>query len=338
MNRNKRKVKILMTRSLLQVDQEYIKEHLTKLVGDCFKIEAPQSYNEEEICKAAVDADVLLGPYVTKRILAAAENLKLIQVPWTGMDTFDFSVMDGYDVPVCNSHSNAAAVAELCVALAIDLLKKVSYHDRKMRAGNWNRDLKPLDLSSKMISEQTFCVLGYGNIGRKIGKLLSAFDAKIISVSANEHKYLEVEQTYRSENIMDAVKHASVVINALPLTDETRGMLDAKFINGLQQGTFLINISRAAIIDEDAVYEALISGHLAGFASDVWWNAPKRGESQSYVSTHNKFEKLEQVVLSPHRAGFSENSLPHLDDVVSNLARLINGEKLINIVTVENKY
>ena len=67
----------------------------------------------------------------------------------------------GFDVPVCNTHSNADAVAELGVAMVLDLLKKVSYHDRKMREGSWNRDEKPLNLKSRMLSRQTVCILGF---------------------------------------------------------------------------------------------------------------------------------------------------------------------------------
>lgn len=332
------KYKILMTRSLLQDDQEYITRNLKKKVGECFELIAPQNYTEDEICHEAENTDILLGPYVSKKILASAPKLKLIQVPWTGMDTFDFGVMDGITIPVCNSHSNADAVAELGVALIMDLLKKISYHDRKMRLGSWNRDKKPLNLSSKMISNETFCILGYGKIGRKLGVLLSAFGAKIISVSRKGYKYSEVAEAYSTDEILTAVNRATVVVNALPLTNNTRSLINTEFLENMSKGSFLVNISRAAVIDEDAVYEALIGGHLAGFASDLWWNTPKRGESYSWPSTHNKFEKLEQVVMSPHRAGFIENALPHLDDAVENIARLINGEELINIVSVEDKF
>lgn len=99
-----------------------------------------------------------------------------------------------------------------------------------------------------------------------------------------------------------------------------------------------MNISRASILDENAVYDALLDGHLAGFASDVWWNAPKRGETQSWPSIHNKFDELDQVIMSPHRAGFVEGEFPHLDDVILNLAHFIRGEELINKVNIKDEY
>lgn len=332
------KTRILMTRSLLPSDQEYITEGLRKLVGDTFELIAPPSYDEAGVLTMVNNVDVLLGPYVTRKILENGKKLKLIQVPWTGMDTFDFSAMDGFDVPLSNSHSNAAVVAELCVALLADLLKKVSYHDRKMRKGNWNRDKRPLDLTSRMISNQVVCILGYGNIGRRIGKLLSAFGAKILAVTEQTKRYSEVQASYNSNNMMEAVSKATVVINALPLTNSTKGMVDKAFISQMNRDSYLINISRASIIEEDSLYEALVNNHLAGFASDVWWNAPKRGESKSWPSTHNKFEELDNVVMSPHRAGFVEGALPHLDDVIINLANFLEGRPLINRVDINKMF
>lgn len=328
------KTRILMTRSLLPVDQNYITNGLKEAVGDSFDLIAPETYDEQGILSVVEKADILLGPYVTKKILAKGKNIKLIQVPWTGMDTFDFSVMEGVDVPICNSHSNADAVAEFCIAMVTDLLKKVSYHDRKMRNGNWNRDKIPLGLTSGMISGQTVCILGYGKIGGRIGKLLSAFGAHILAVTEREKAYLNGEIGYNSFNMIEAVAKATIVINTLPLTDSTRGLISSNFISQMRDGSYLINISRASVVDEDAVYEALVNGRLAGFASDVWWNAPRRGDSQSWPSTHNKFEDLDQVVLSPHRAGFVENAYPHLDDVIINLTHFIKGEPLINRVDV----
>lgn len=332
------KIRILMTRSLLPVDQKYITDGLRKRVGDSFELVAPPSYDEAGLLTVIEEADVLLGPYVTKKMLQEGKKIKLIQVPWTGMDTFDFQAVEGFDVPICNSHSNAVVVAEMCVALLLDLLKKVSYHDRKMRKGNWNRDKQPMDLTSQMLSKQSVCILGYGNIGRNIGKLLMAFGAEVLAVTERKRSYVDGEVGYTNENMMEAVTKASVVINALPLTDKTRGLIDGTFISKMNMNAYLINISRAAIIDEDAVYDALVGGHLAGFASDVWWNIPKRGETQSWPSTHNKFEKMNHVILSPHRAGFADGALPHLDDAIINLSHLIKGEPLTNIVDAKRMF
>ena len=331
------KTGIVMTRSLLPVDQQYITNGLKGLVGDCFELIAPPSYDEEGILSVCSDADVLLGPFVTRRILEKAKALKLIQVPWTGMESFDFDAVKGFDVTVCNSHSNADAVAELGLAIIMDLIKKLSYHDRKLRRGNWNRDQVPLDLKSAMLRGSRVCIIGYGHIGSALGRLVKAFGAEVSAVNMTEVADEGVE-FYPYDDAGGAVNNADIVVIAVPLTADTEKMADDAFISKMKDKSFLVLLSRAGVVDEGAVYNALLSGKLAGYGSDVWWNAPKRGETSSKVSVNYSFEELENVVLSPHRAGFCEDSLPHLDDVIINLSRLIKGEKLINIVNVEEGF
>lgn len=331
-------MKIVLTRSMAPGDIRYIRDGLDREIRGQYEFAVPAQFTEEEICALAADADVLLGPYVTKRILEAAKQLKLIQVPWTGMDTFDFSAVQGIRAPVCNTHSNADAVAEMGAALVLDLLKKVSYHDRRMRQGNWNRDQKPLSLKSKMLREQTVCVLGFGNIGSRIGKLISAFGSRVIAVDDRAKAGEIASAVYPNHRMMEAAAQADVIICTLPLTEATRGMIGDEAFDGMKDGVIFVNLSRAAIVDEDAAWRGLASGKIGGFASDVWWNAPKRGESQSYPSQRHPFWEMENVILSPHRAGFIENSLPHLDGAVSNIIALAKGEPLTGVVDTAKGY
>jgi phosphoglycerate dehydrogenase-like enzyme len=327
-------MKIVLTRSMVPGDIQYIKDGLDKEIKDQYEFVVPEEFTEDGICAVCAGADILLGPYVTKKIVETAGDLKLIQVPWTGMDTFDFNSVQGITVPICNTHSNADSVAEIGVAIVLDLLKKVSYHDRKMRAGNWNRDQKPLNLKSKMLNKQTVCVLGFGNIGSRIGKLIAAFGAKIIAVDGHAQKSEIVSEVYKNEDIKEAVSKADVVVCTLPLTESTRGFINDEMFAVMKDGVVFVNMSRAAVVDEDAAWSGLESGKIGAFGSDVWWNAPKRGESQSYPSAKHEFWTLDNVVMSPHRAGFIEDSLPHLDGAIDNIIALAKGKKLTGIVDI----
>ena len=175
--------KILLTRSMLPVDLQYIRDGLDALVPGQYELIVPPAFDEETLCGMAGEADVLLGPFITEKLLQAAAALKLIQVPWTGMDTFNFAAVQSSSVPICNTHSNADAVAELALALTLDLTKKLSYHDRKMRRGSWNRDQQPLNLKSSMLRGSTVCVLGLGSIGGRIAGLFKAFGARVYGTS-----------------------------------------------------------------------------------------------------------------------------------------------------------
>lgn len=331
-------MKIVLTRSMQPVDIQYIKDGLDKELYSNYEIVIPKSYAEEELCELVKDADVLLGPYITPKIIASANNLKLIQVPWTGMDTFDFEAINGCNIPVCNTHSNSDAVAEIGVALVLDLLKRISYHDRKMRSGNWNRDQRPYGLQSKMVNKQTICMLGYGNIGSRISKILAAFGSTIITVDNNAKEDCLVKEVFNSNQLINAVKKADVIVCTLPLTPDTEGIINKNLFECMKDGTILVNLSRADIVDEDDVWNALKNGKLGAFGSDVWWNPPKRGDSQSFPSKKHEFWKLENVLMSPHRAGFIENSLPHLDGAIDNIISLFKGEELTGIVDVNKGY
>lgn len=331
-------MKIVLTRSMVPGDIQYIKDGLDKEIKGRYEFVVPAEFTEDGICAVAEGTDVLLGPFVTKRIVETAGNLKLIQVPWTGMDTFDFSSVQGIAVPICNTHSNADSVAEIGVAMVLDLLKKVSYHDRKMRAGNWNRDQKPLNLKSKMLKKQTVCVLGFGNIGSRIGKLIAAFGAKVIAVDGHARAGEIAEEVYKNDQVKDAIAKADVVVCTLPLTDSTRGMINDEMFGCMKDGVVFVNMSRAAVVDEDAAWRGLESGKIGAFGSDVWWNAPKRGESQSYPSAKHEFWKLDNVLMSPHRAGFIEDCLPHLDGAIENIIALNKGGKLSCVVDTSNGF
>ena len=331
-------MKIVLTRSMVPGDIQYIKEGLDKEIAGQYEFVVPSEYTEDGICAVASDADILLGPYVTKRILETAKHIKLIQVPWTGMDTFDFSSVQGCTVPVCNTHSNADSVAEIGVSMVLDLLKKVSYHDRKMRKGSWNRDQKPLNLKSKMLCKQTVCVLGFGNIGSRIGKLIAAFGAKVIAVDGHAKPGEIAEEVFPKNQIKEAIVNADVIICTLPLTDSTRGMINDELFGLMKDGVIFVNMSRASVVDEDAAWRGLESGRIGAFGSDVWWNAPKRGESQSYPSVKHEFWKLDNVLMSPHRAGFIEDSLPHLDGAIENIIAIVKNDPLTGIVDVSKGF
>ena len=147
-----------------------------------------------------------------------------------------------------------------------------------------------------------------------------------------------MEKVYPQAEMTNAAREADIVICALPLTPDTRSSINAGFLAATKPGTLLVNVSRAAVIDENALFEALIDGRIGGFAADVWWSAPKRGESESWPSTSHAFQKLENVVLSPHRAGFVEGSLPHLDGAVENIAALIQEQPLKCLVDRSKAY
>ena len=178
-------VNVVLTRKFFDADLQFIKNGVKEGVD----IIVPDAFNEDDLMKYAPDVDIFLGPVISKRLCEVAPHLKFIQVPSNGVSL-------GIYCRVCNSHSNAYAVAEQAVALMFDAAKKISYHDKLMRSGNWNRPKpdKSNELSpfSKRVSGTQVGIIGYGHIGEKIHQYLIGMECQFhimdLSVSKKREK------------------------------------------------------------------------------------------------------------------------------------------------------
>jgi phosphoglycerate dehydrogenase-like enzyme len=330
-------LKVLVTKKLQESDKQFIEKGVK---GNCELI-YPEEYNEKCIKDLVVDADVLLGNFITKNILDNAKKLKLIQIPWTGVDFLDFDLLKRYDFTVCNSHSNALAVAEHAIALMFDVAKKLSFHDYMLRKGIWNRIYDNTGVSpfSKKIFNSNITIVGYGSIGKKIKELLSSFNPNFNIVDKVNYESTDDNIKYfNNDNLCEALKNADFVFISVPLTDYTKNMVNEHFFNCMDERSVLINISRGEVINEKDLFNALDKKIIKGAAIDTWFNYPNANDKNVLPSKYFPFHKLDNIVMSPHRAGYIEGELPHLYDVIENLNNLATGRELINIVSIDNKY
>ena len=334
-------MKVLLTRPFLKGDLDYISGRINENVT----LIDPGSYSEKSLLKYVKDADVLFGNFFTERMIIAAENLKFIQIPWTGVENLDFELLRKYNITVCNSHSNAAVVAEHAVALMMDAAKKLSYHDRLLRLGKWNRVIpgKQNEISpfSVRISSSKIGIIGFGSIGQKIFKLLNSFEPCFKVFDRNhldEFKRVDNLILYKPEEICSELYDLDFVFIAIPLTDETRQLIDKEFFSAMKPESVLINISRGEIINETDLYLALKNKTISFAAIDTWFNYPSKELHDVFPSVKYEFHLLDNIVLSPHRAGYVDGAYPHLDDAIDNLNRYSVGKPLKNIISLINKY
>lgn len=330
------KKRILLTKPFFGKDLEYIKSGLSPEA----EVIIPENFELETLINLAKDAEVFLGPNLSPELLANAKKLELIQIPWTGVDKLELSNLEGYDFVLCNSHSNSLAVAEHSVALALALLKKIPYHHNELTIGNWNRPkpdasnvVSPFSVSLKGLKVG---LLGYGSIAKKIHKLLLGFECDFYVCSKSQKKFdkeQNVTESFVLENVNDFLEKIELLFVCLPLTVETNKLLDYSKLSLLKNG-YLINTARGEVIEEKALFELLSDKVIKGAAIDTWNGMIKDGEKPSPF----EFEKLNNVILSSHRAGMIEGSLPHLDDAITNINNLCNGLPLINIVDINKKY
>lgn len=334
-------VNVLLTRKLFETDVQYIKNGVKP---ECNLI-IPEAFTEDDLIKYAPEAEIFLGPIISKRLCDASPFLKFIQVPWTGVDNLNFDLIREIGIKVCNSHSNAYAVAEQAVALMIDAAKKIAYHDRLMRNGDWNRPKPDKSNSvspfSKRISNSKVGIIGYGHIGLLIKKYLSAFECTFYITDLSITNIKKEDETYflPMSELNKVLQEVDFLFLCVPLTMETRNFFGKEQFAQMKSDAILINTSRGEIVCENALYEALFCNIIAGAGMDTWYNNPKNPfDTECKPSLNYAFEKLNNLVLSPHRAGMIIGELPHLDDAITNINRTIDGLEPINIVSIENKF
>lgn len=211
----------------------------------------------------------------TRLVMNAAPSLKLISRVGVGVDTIDFEAAAERGIMVRSTpDAPAPAVAELTIALILSMLRKIALLDRQLRVGQWVKAQGPL-LSGKVVA-----VVGHGRIGRRVAELLTAFGAIPMPY--------DPATAPGDLNAIFAV--ADIVTLHLPYSLEVRHFIGANAIARMKRGAYIVNASRGGLIDEAALYDALVSGHLAGAALDVFEEEPYTGA----------LRKLDNVILTPH--------------------------------------
>ncbi len=330
-------LRVLPLRPFYPQDLAYLRARLDARV----ELLEPASYADVDLAAAAEGADALLGGAVSGGVLARASKLKLLQVPWTGVDTLDFPLLKKHGVTVCNSHSNADAVAEYALALLLAAVKSIPLHDASLRQGEWLRPRRDGGgfTPPRLLAGGTIGFIGYGAVARATARLLAAFGARMVGVASHARTPAPVPlaDLRGPESLHAMLAECDAVIVSAPLTPRTRGMLGAAELACLKPGSSLVLVSRAELVDEAALYDALKSGRLGSVAIDVWRDQPAAGET-GFPSKSLPFHELPNAVLSPHRAGFAAGQLPHLGDAAENLNRLVDGRPLINRVDLDAGY
>jgi len=304
------KLKVLLTKKYFDSDKKYINDK----VGDIAELIDTNDYSEQGLKKEAQNADILFGSFVTENLLRDTPNLKLIQIPWTGVDNLNYEVLRKFSFPVCNSHSNSQAVAEHAFALLMSLIKKIPYHDKLMRQGEWNRPKigkePECDNFSDSLQNKTVAFIGYGNIAKKIAAFLTPFKCELIAIDESQNEYKELSIKFNSDEINEALKIADIVFVTVPFTEKTNDLLNETRISLLKPTSYLINISRGSIVNEKALFEALKNKRIAGAGIDVWYNYPKDSNPTSPSSNYPFHELANLIELVSSRMSYRTSMMP----------------------------
>ena len=181
------------------------------------------------------------------------------------------------------------------------------------------------------LRDRTLLVLGVGSIGREVARLASAFGMHAIGIKRTPGDVPHLDQLHPPERLRDLLPRADAVVVTLPITAATRGLLDRDALALLRPHAVLVNVGRGAVVDEEALVEALREGRLAGAVLDVFAEEPLPPESPLW--------ELPNVLLAPHTAARSVHELERIVDLFcDNLGRYLRGEELRNRVDPEHYY
>lgn len=246
----------------------------------------------EELTSVWEDADAIIAgseTYDAELLKAAPDSLKVISRHGVGCDAIDMATAGARGITVCKAAGgNAASVADNVLGMMLNLARNLNMQDRLLRTGAWVR--RPgHELGGRKVG-----IVGYGAAGRAVAVRCRAFDMEVLAYDPYINAVQAEREGVRAADWQTLLKESDVITLHMPASPDGKPVMDAAAFARMKQGAYLINCARGSLVDEEALYEALISGRLAGAGLDVYQKEPLR-ESPLFA--------LDQVILTPHQAG-----------------------------------
>ena len=256
---------------------------------------------QEELAKLIPDYDVLImrvDPAINREILDAAKNLKVIGVCSVGLNHIDLDAAKEKGIQVINAPGlNGNAVAELTISKMLDIARHTipACYDVKVNK-NWDK----YKYVGSELRGKTLGVLGFGRIGQRVGELAPAFKMDVVAYDPYLPAHVFEEQHAKSLSIDEVLRVSDYVTIHMPLNEETKHLFNAHSISEMKDGAVVLNMARGGIVDEQAMYEALKSGKLGGYASDVMENELASGGLTEGATFDSPLFQCDNFVVSPH--------------------------------------
>jgi phosphoglycerate dehydrogenase-like enzyme len=281
----------------------------------------------EELRAALREADAVICGRLSVADTSEASRLRLVQSVSAGADGIERAAIPP-GCALCNVHGHEQAIAEWALMCMLALSRRLVAYDRGLRSGLWQRFGEDVSLPlERTLRGRVVGSIGYGHIGRRVLELARALGMGTLAVTRTPRD--GVPGLDELPRLLEASDFAVV---AVPLTDETRGLIGARELETLGPDGYLLNPARGAIVDERALYEALRDGVIAGAAIDTWYRYPSR-EGEAVEPSGFPFAELANVVMTPHVSGRSQETREARRSFVGDqIARLAAGEPLLNVL------
>jgi len=267
-----------------------------------------KSDDENEIIREIQDKQVFVvrsKPKVTASIINNAPELKVVARPGVGTDNIDKEACKNKGIKVINTpEASATSVSELTIGLAISLLRYTFTTCNLLKSGDWAKN----KYTGRTIEGKVWGIIGFGGIGRRVANIVKAMNAQVIAydpyIPEEQFQKYEVKRAIRLEDLLSV---SDIVSLHVIMSDETKGMISAEAIQLMKKGSYLINTSRGKVIDQKALMQALVSGHLAGAALDVFETEPPNDK---------ELICLDNLICTPHIGGSTEEAFFNATDIM----------------------
>jgi phosphoglycerate dehydrogenase-like enzyme len=284
----------------------------------------------------------LIAGRPTRQQIEASPDLHTLLIPWIGLPPETRLLMSEFPhIAVHNLHHNSVTTAETALMLMLSAAKQNNPIEQKFRQHDWRPRYE--SNPALMLHGKTVLILGYGHIGRHVGQVCRALGMRVLAVRRSGRKLADdpaQAEIFTPDALPDLLPQANFLVITLPQTVETEGMIGETELNILPDQAILVNVGRAAVVDQRALYQALESGKLHSAGIDVWYNYPKDEDSRANTPPADyPFHTLENIVMSPHRGGGSlEVEVLRLESIAAILNAAARGEVIPNRIDLDKGY
>jgi phosphoglycerate dehydrogenase-like enzyme len=302
--------------------------HVERLRSEFPEIKIIHETDLEKAPALMKDVDAMVGRARHINVMLEAENLRWMQTLTAGADAIPVDEVTRRNIVITNgSGIHAINLAEHILAFMLMFARGMPIMMRRQLNHEWNQQLQQFELEG-----QSLCVVGLGDIGLALAEKATALGMHVTGVKRRESPAPAcVEKLVTFEGMDQLVNEADHVAITLPLTNDTRRMFDHKRLSAMKPGSYIYNIGRGEIIDQDALIEHLRSGHIAGAGLDVTVPEPLPEDSPLW--------DVENAIITSHTGGRSPKRIDRfMELLIDNLNRYRNDEPLRNIVDLKAGY
>lgn len=322
--------KIIITRNVKLTDD--VLSRLKELA----EISVSSDDTDETLMFEIKNADTIIvgpRPYITRKLIEAAPNLKHIARVGVGLDSIDIKAASENDIYVTNTPGVAAvSVAEFTMSMLLSLAKNVHLCDRAVKNGEWDSRIEILQDNIEL-NGKTHGIVGMGRIGRYVALRCKGFGMNVVYYKRNRDHEFETSRGVKYAHFETLLKESDTISLHLPLTEETLYLFDTEEFSMMKNTALLINQSRGKVVNEDALVEALKNGLIGGYATDVYDNEPP--------DPNSPLLGFRNVISTPHLGGSTRESRIRssemIFDVVSSVFQGKVPKNTVNQEIVKNE-